>query len=45
MSAESFVVAVTYIYAPVKQRFGTKILQFQGDCFSPFINGGVMINA
>ena len=45
LSAEIIVEAVTYIYDHVKQRFGTKILQLQGDCFSSFMNGGVMMNA
>ena len=43
LSAESFVEAVTYICDHVNQRFGTKILQFQGDCVSSFVGGGVMM--
>ena len=45
MSADSFVEVVTYIFDHAKQRFGTKILQFQGDRFSSFMDGGVMMNA
>ena len=43
--ADSLMEAVTYIFDHVKQRFGTKILQFQGDRFSSFMDGGVMMNA